>query len=89
MQGQETEERIVLRLIRIILGIPQPLISLDQALALARAECERNGWKWGTPQATEGLKHWRVWADRESRPSAFVIINQANGEILQSGCGQR
>lgn len=89
MQGQETEERIVLRLIRILLGIPQPLISLDQALALARAECERNGWKWGMPQASEGLKHWHVLADHGSRPSAFVIINQTNGAILRSGCGKR
>jgi hypothetical protein len=45
MNGQETEEIIVLRLVRIILGIPEPLISLEQALILARTECEKNGWK--------------------------------------------
>jgi hypothetical protein len=56
--------RLVLQLIRGLLRIPAPLISAEQALSVARAECERRGWKWGQPAVSEGLRHWCIWTDR-------------------------
>ena len=79
----------MIQLVRRLLRIPAPLISVEQALSLARAECERRGWKWGQPAVSEGLRHWCVWADRGSRPSAFVVVCQRNGEVVRSGCGPR
>jgi hypothetical protein len=79
----------VLKLVRRLLQIPAPLISAEQALSVARAECERRGWNWVQPAISEGLRHWHVWADRGSKPSAFVVICQRSGEVVRSGCGPR
>jgi hypothetical protein len=38
-----------LRLRRRLWGIPEPAISREQAIALAREECERAGYPWEEP----------------------------------------
>ncbi len=79
----------MLAMIRLLLRIPPPRISAEQALATARAECDRRGWRWDRPALIEGLRRWRVWADGTSKPSAFVAICQQTGEVLRSGRGLR
>jgi hypothetical protein len=77
----------MLALIRRLLRIPPPRISAEQALAMARAECDRRGWRWDRPVLIEGLRHWRFWADGNCKSSAFVVICQQTGEVVRSGCG--
>jgi len=50
----------LLRLIRWLVGIPQPRVSRDRAIAIARAECERRAWGWEQPSASERLREWVV-----------------------------
>lgn len=53
---------ILVRLLRRLLGIAPPLITKVQAIAIARAECERRGYPWREPmRADEHLREYVVW----------------------------
>jgi len=76
-------------LLRTLLFIPQPRITKDEALEIARQECERRGWGWRNPHVTEELKTWLIWTMGGMRPSPFVAVNQQTGEVVRSGCPSR
>ena len=78
-----------MRYLRKVFQIPDPVISSENALEIAKDVCEKNGWRWGLPRVSEGFRAWHIWADRNTKPSAFVIIDHQTGEVERSGCGSR
>jgi len=80
--------RIMFKLLRRVLRIPPPLITAEQAARVARAECERRGWRWGEATVVEELRHWLIWAD-STRPAPLVVVDQRDGKVVRSGCGLR
>jgi hypothetical protein len=75
----------LLSLKRWLVGIPQPRVSRDHAVAIAHAECERRGWGWEQPSASEELRQWVIQSQRGNVPSPWFIICQQSGEILRCG----
>ncbi len=78
-----------MKYIRRLLRLPAPLISAEKAVQIAKIECQIKGWGWGQPRVSEGIKTWRIWADRNTKPSAFVVVDQQTGRVVRSGYGDR
>ena len=75
----------MLRFLRMIFFMHPPQISKEQALELARKECERRGWEFKDPQIEEQLRGWWVWIDCRSTTSPFVLIDNQSGKTLLAG----
>jgi hypothetical protein len=78
-----------MKFIRRLLRSPDPVVSAEQAVMIAKNECMNHGWRWGQPIVSEGIFAWHIWADCSTKPSAFVVIDQRTGKVERSGCGIR
>ncbi len=77
------------RILRKILLIPQPKITREQAISIARIECKEKGWSYKKPIAIEELRSWLVWADSEIKGGPFVVVDQQTGTVVRSNCPPR
>jgi hypothetical protein len=73
----------VLRLLRLVLGVQQPAIGREKALALARTYFEGQGVTVREPVVIELLRTWRVWARGAFRESPSVLLDQQTGGVLE------
>lgn len=67
-------------------GIPEA-----EALALARAECDRHGWTWLNPvRVARHRSTWMIKTNVECKGSnAHVEIDFYTGEVMRSGFAPR
>ncbi len=79
----------MLRMLRKILFIPQPKITREQAISIARIECKEKGWTYRKPIAVEELRSWLVWTDSETVGGPFVVVDQQTGAVIRSNCPPR
>jgi len=75
--------RCVLWTLRLLLGVPAPRVSRQEAAAIAAAECQRRGWRCRDPVVIEQLRTWLVFVDGKVVGSPFVVIDQQNGIVLR------
>lgn len=61
----------------------RPSISRDEAIEIARRECEKRGWVWAEPTAVRwGLRKWTVWTNADGIGSNAVFsINRSSGTV--------
>lgn len=71
---------MLLRILRVFLFIPAPVIDRERALVIAGQRCEQLGWKVEGPLVTEGLKSWKVL-----RGSPWFVVCNQSGDIIRHG----
>jgi hypothetical protein len=73
-------------LIRALLRIPAPRIAREEAIAIARAECERRSWNFDEPIAVhQGLKDYEVVTRADSRGgNVRVSVDAATGRVREA-----
>jgi len=78
-------------ILRKILGYPIKTISREQALRIAKAECERRDWKWIEPvRIDERLKCIIVWTNVSSMGgNATLKLDAFDGRIIFAGVTPR
>ena len=59
--------------------IPDPKIQKEEALSIAKIECDKIGKRWD-PVIKEGLINWCVYSPRDEKGGATIYINQQNGK---------
>jgi len=73
--------------VRGILGwlakVANPAVSREQALDIARRECERRGLPWQEPvRVMSELADWAVWTHADHRGgNVRVIVDKGTGEV--------
>lgn len=72
---------VMLRPLRAILGIPQPLVSRAMAEAIALEECSRRGIQL-EPYIIEQLRTWVVVSPSGWKGAPRITIDQQSGEVL-------
>lgn len=77
------------KVLRKMFFMPEPRITREQALEIARAECERRSWLWKDPATTEGLRYWYIDTVRDIKGSPWLLVSQQTGEVIRSGCPLR
>lgn len=80
--------KILLYLLRKILGIPQPKITPEEALAIAKEEWRKRGWNWrhqeiwmGGFRVVETLKTYEV--QTRSIPITAIVIDNQEGKVIE------
>jgi len=71
-------------LFRMLLRIPSPRLSREDALTIARTVCLERGWRWNRPDVVDELRHWLVWCDSDVKGSASILIDQQTGEVIDA-----
>ncbi len=74
---------ILLMIVRVLLGIPQPKVGRDAALESAIAEAESRSMTFGDASVVERLRVWEVWLDRHSKGSPVIVIDQCDGSTKE------
>lgn len=74
----------MLTFLRYLLWLPTPLITPEQALQIARTECQECALEWELPEATEGLRTWIVWAASEFAGSPRIVSNNHSGKMIST-----
>jgi hypothetical protein len=71
---------------KLIWGKP-PVISKDEAIRIAKNECEKRGWGWLEPvEAKRGRKAWKIRTNAFSLGTIAVFsIDHQTGEVLRAG----
>ena len=79
------------RLLRRLLGIPEPTISRQQAVQIARRECERKGWPWEEPiLVEETLRTFRVYTNQlECDGGVHIRVDAVSAEVVYAGRSPR
>ena len=73
-------------IIRLILGIPKPKIFKNAALNIAKEYFTSKGINNLNLRAFEdGLKNWVVWANKDTKSSPWISIDNQTGEIKDEG----
>jgi hypothetical protein len=68
----------------------RPTITREDALSIARTECESRGWPWHEPVAVLGHRlgcvgRWTVCTNRGSRGyNARISIHKKTGEVIKA-----
>jgi hypothetical protein len=78
-------------LLRRLVQIPPPRISLADAEEIARKEAEARGWDWGEPvlrQETLRGFRFRTFADQRGG-NAEIIVRGDTGEVTRAWFGPR
>lgn len=68
-----------------------PAVDREAAEALARAECERQGWPWeGRIHVAEGLTSWAFRTNAEYRGgNVIVVVDSRSGRIRRAFFARR
>lgn len=76
----------LMRVLRFVLFMGQPKISLDEARRLAQEECERRGWYWEEPvKENDELLMWHFYTASNVRGGNVVIrVSMRDGRIVQA-----
>jgi hypothetical protein len=72
--------------LRRLLGVPSPALSLQEAESIARAEAERRGWGWVEPVSrVETLRgfRFRTCTDRRGG-NVEMIVRADNGTVTRA-----
>jgi hypothetical protein len=77
------------KLLRVLLFIPQPRVTREQALEIAQKECERRGWTWRDPTVVDQLRTWLIWSQGDIIGPPFVVVHQQTGEVVNWDRGLR
>jgi hypothetical protein len=80
---------IWLATLRVLLRVPAPLITRQQAIAIAVAEATKRGapplssghYASPGPSAREQLRDWAVLLEPDFRPSRIVVIDNQSGQV--------
>jgi hypothetical protein len=84
---------MILRIARRLLGIPQPAVSRERALAIAQGVCEQRGWPWTLPvRCSIGLRHYTVayWMHPHRKGGYVCIrIDTQSGAVLNAAVSPR
>jgi hypothetical protein len=77
--------------LRFVLFLPKPLLSKQQALEIARAECEDRGWPWREPVlAQEHLRsYWFVTDWQFKGGNATIAVDYRSGKIVHAAFSPR
>jgi hypothetical protein len=64
-----------------------PIISKDEAIKIAKQECDRRGWGWLEPvEIKQGRKAWKIRTNAFSRGTiAIFSIDHQTGAVLRAG----
>jgi hypothetical protein len=80
---------VFLKVARLLLRVPPPRFSRQDALRIARATPEATEFAGLEPVAVEQLRTWLVWLDREAIGSPWLEVDQQTGEIVARGTPPR
>jgi hypothetical protein len=83
---------MILRIVRRVLGIPQPAISKERALAIAQGVSEQRGWPWPLPvRCSAGLRHYTVayWDPHWKRTCYYIKIDMQSGAVIKAAVSPR
>jgi hypothetical protein len=71
--------------------LPLPRISQEEAVRVARAECERQAWPWSEPVVThEGVAYWHFRTNADSLGgNVNVFIDARTGAVQKSAFARR
>jgi hypothetical protein len=71
--------------------LPKPKVSRDEALEVARAECQGRGWPWhGRVLVHEGLSYWHFMTNADFRGGNVNIwVDSRTGVIRKAGFAGR
>jgi len=75
---------MILHLLRLVRLIRMPTISKEDALRLAREECDRRGWPWQEPiEISDGIRCWNIvthagWVDS----NVLVVVDNCSGKLI-------
>ena len=75
----------VFRILRIVLRIPPPRITREEAVTIAKDFCSKHDWEMNRPTVVEELRTWLVWVDGNVKGSPWVVIDQQTGDVVKSG----
>lgn len=75
---------IELALLRFFLRVPKPRVQREEALLIARQECDRRGVPWIQPIAvSEGLRWWNITLNAGSVGcNIFIRVDAITGQIV-------
>ncbi len=76
---------------RKLFGKSDALVTEEQAVQIARAECEKQDWPWLEPvKVTSRFKNWLVRTNSMAiGASARIIISKKSGKVQQAGYLER
>ena len=62
-------------------------ITREDALQIAKEECDRRGWPWREPVAVYWrFTYWFVWTNaRAMGAKAWIKVNKRNGKVCSAG----
>jgi hypothetical protein len=74
------------RFLNFIFG-KTPIISMDEALNIAKNECDQREWGWLEPvEIKRGRKAWKIRTNAKSLGTIAVFsIDHQTGEVLRAG----
>jgi len=75
--------RAILFFVRLLLGFPQPKITREQAIEIAKMEFIQRGWEYRQLAASEGLTTFSVRMWRGYRPCPIVVVDNQDGKVLR------
>lgn len=78
------EQAIMLRLIRSVLRMRQPIITRERAIEIAILRAEELRWPVEKPEAVERLMTWLVWLTPDRDPCAYMYIHNQSGKVLRT-----
>jgi len=81
----------VVRYLRRVGLLAKPKVSRDDALDVARAECQGRAWPWhGRVLVHEGLTYWHFMTNADSRGGNVNIwVDSRTGGITKAGFARR
>ena len=74
-----------LRLIRLVLRVPAPRIARDDAMLIAKQECERQGWTWRAIHVIEDLREWTFVTNSDFVGlHAYITVDSVTGRVIRT-----
>lgn len=82
---------MILRLLRALVGIGPPRISREEAMDIARLECEKRSWPFAVPvHCTLGLRTYSIVTNCNSvGGNVYIKIDILTGHVRSIGISSR
>lgn len=74
----------MLRQIRHVLRIPQPIITRERAIEIAVLRAKELRFHVENPEAWERLRTWLIWLTPDWTGSAYMYIDNQTGKVLKA-----
>jgi len=78
---------VYLSVLRRIMRIPQPTVSREEVLEIARNKCDKRSWPWDEPvHVQENLRDYWVFTNTHARgENVSITVDAFSGDVLHAG----